>query len=43
MDSNVAIEYILESINTIEPLKSEKDDGAKTYRQWREKTQSISI
>ena len=36
MDSNVAIEYILESINAIESLKSEKDEGAKPYRQWRE-------
>jgi len=41
MDSNVAIEYILESINAIESLKSEKDEGAKPYRQWREKTESI--
>lgn len=41
MDSNVAIEYILDSINAIESLKSEKNDGAKPYRQWREKTESI--
>ncbi len=41
MDCKVAIEYIIECINAIEPLKSEKDDGAKPYRQWREKTESI--
>ena len=41
MDNKIAIKYLSQCIDEIEPLKAEKDEGANSYIRWREKTESI--
>lgn len=41
MEIKIAIEYLSKSIEAIETLKSEKDEGAMEYQKWQENTESI--
>ena len=41
MEIKIAIEYLSKSIEAIETLKSEKDEGAMEYQKWQECTESM--
>lgn len=41
MEIKIAIEYLSKSIEAIETLKSEKDEGAMEYQKWQESTESM--
>ncbi len=41
MEFKIAIEYLSKSIEAIETLKSEKDEGTMEYQKWQENTESI--
>ena len=41
MEIKIAIEYLSKSIEAIETLKSEKDEGAMEYQIWQESTESM--